>query len=134
MNIDLNLTKELIEKHHNSVLSVNIRSFNKHKDQINLLLDKISPNIINFCEIFHPQNLYLRGYSNIAFTRKSRKGGGISIFVMDDTSYIERKDINSIKTELLEKVAVEITQNHNNFLLVGLYSLHHLTLNALYKN
>ena len=120
MSIELNDVKSIIPLYHNSILSVNVRSYNRNVDQI-IDLSSLKPSILNLCEIFHPYSFNIKGYSSISYTRLAGKGGGLGLMVRNDICFQEYDSINKLKTYFIEKIAIEIIDPYNKFTFVCLY-------------
>ena len=48
-------------------------------------------------------------------------GGGVGLLIRQDICFQECPQINNIKTEIIEKLAVVITNSHDKYIFVGLY-------------
>ena len=81
MPITINELKEEQREFKYSILSVNICSYNRNKEQLKSLVDQINPTIVCLTEMWAPYNPNLRGYQNPTLNlRQKKRGGGIGIF------------------------------------------------------
>ena len=83
--ISINSAKNIKNRHHLSVLSLNIQSLNSNYDHLCTLLDSINyPEIAILSETWQPRlpNTIICNYHPlIHFTRQNRKGGSCGIFI-----------------------------------------------------
>ena len=103
--------------------SLNIASVPKHIDEIRLLLNDQSPDLICFNETrldstISSGEMYINGYDLVRRDRK-RKGGGACIYLKNTVNYKNRKDL--VPPEL-EAVCVEISKpNSKPFIVITIY-------------
>ena len=112
-----------INRNHNSILSCNIQSFNQAHTKIKTLINELKfPQVVLLQEIWHPKiNTHIPNYQTpLQATRILTRGGGLSIYIRDDLDYDEFKEINDLKTNEIEKLAVRIN-NKKQFILVNIY-------------
>ena len=111
------------------ILSLNCRSLRRIFFELTFFIENsiLSFDLISLSETWLDGALdhlfMLNNYSFFNFNRKSKKGGGVAIFVRDSLTAIERLDLVTV-TEVCEIVAIEILQNSpdsKNTIIINLY-------------
>ena len=115
-----------------SLLSLNIRSIPKNIDKLSSYLNmlNISFSFIGITETwFNDDNISLFGlpdYAHESVHRSSRRGGGVSLFVMNTIPYIVRNDLSNFDS-LAETVFIEVDksvfQTEKNLIIGVLYRI-----------
>ena len=117
------LEAKQITSNFHTILSCNIQSFTQNHEKIKDLINNLNlPLAIALQEVWHPKiSAMIPNYQNpVLALRNKNRGGGVSVHIRDDINFEEYKEINSIKTNNLEKVAVLI-KNTKHFILVNIY-------------
>ena len=58
----------------------------------------------------------------LKYIRKNRRGGGLCLFTHKSLTFKENEKIKLIKTEQIEKIAIEILEkNSKNYLIIACY-------------
>ena len=108
-----------IDKRSFSLIHSNIRSIPKNLKRLEHYLDNLDLefSIIALSETWlkdHSVDLYdLNGYSSEHNYRKSRSGGGVSLYIKDSIEYSIRDDLCS-KSHCIESLFIEIDKNQIN--------------------
>lgn len=114
-----------------SMLHHNIRSSSKNLNSLEAYLSNLSTTftIVGLSETWlsdHNSNLFqLPGYNSEHLCRKSRRGGGVSLYVRNTIVYKVRYDLN-VLNDCLEAIFIEV--NHN---VLGLH--HDVIVGCLYR-
>ena len=111
-----------------SLLHFNIRSLNKHFDDLQLLLDAPSQtplSIIGLTETWLTQDVdsshALNEYEFVCRNRQDRLGGGVAMYVLKRYNYIVHDNI-SLMSDLIESLFIEIIiPDHKNILVGVIY-------------
>lgn len=111
-----------------SLLHLNIRSLNKHFDDLQLLLDNPSqtlPSIIGLTETWLSSDpnppFALDNYDFIFNSRHDRAGGGVALYLSKDYNYNICNDI-TFMNNALESLFIEIiVPNHKNIIVGVVY-------------
>ena len=99
-----------------SIIHENIRSIPKNLDKfINYLMNiELQFSIIGLTETWlkdHSRDLYnIDGYSPVHNIRKSRTGGGVSLYIKDNIDFKIREDL-TMSNDLMETLFIEIDKN-----------------------
>ena len=126
---DLILYNKLLEEHETKKLNIihfNSRSLPKNYDNILSFLNSLNtpPDILTFTETWLSDNnkhLYkFKGYHSYHIIRKSRRQGGVSIFVSDLLYSQDFKELTIIN-ENIEMLTVKIVTNSFSFLICTVY-------------
>ena len=100
-----------------SLIHFNARSLSKNMNQWSSYLNSLNFkwNIIGVSETWlNNDNAHLytfNGYSHYYLTRDKKKGGGVSIFVVNDINVISRHDLN-VMNDFMEVVFIEIPKEY----------------------
>ena len=92
---------------------MNIRSLPKHIDSLECYLNNLEHTftVIGLSETWISEenaSFYkLSGYKNELVYRTSRSGGGVSLHIKENLSYVERTDLNVIN-EYIEFIFIEV--------------------------
>ena len=108
-----------------SLLHVNIRSLNKHFDDLKLFLDNPTENpfsVIGLTETWVNQDLNqpysLSDYDFVVKNRQNRIGGGVALYVHTKYNYIVRDEI-SLSNDFIESLFIEIIIPNSKNILIG---------------
>ena len=125
MTLDVNEANTECNKFRNSILTCNVQSYNKNSESLKELVYKLNyPKIINLIEIWQPKlQMKIDNYHEpLKYIRTNKRGGGICIFTHESLRFKEYEKINLIKSEQIEKIAVEIIEkNCKNYLVIACY-------------
>ena len=117
----------LIENTDLAVLQLNIRGLINKLDKLNNLLNKSfsnkRPDILILCETWLSKsspNVSIPGYYKYKSRRMHKKGGGVSIYVIDNLQSRERPDLK-ISEAMFEHCIVEIKLKERKLLVGSLY-------------
>ena len=119
--------------HLSTILNYNIRSFFKNIDQFLLLLDALAtkPTILILTETWLVENNYLDanipGYNAFHTIRKTRRSGGVSIFVRNSLN-ASKIDQYSKSDTIMELCVVKVCISHFNLNIFGIYRSHERTI------
>ena len=109
-----------------SLFHLNIRSINKHFEELQLLLDNPSNqsfSIIGLTETWlsHESNqpFALNGYDFVVNNRQNRIGGGVALYVSHNYDYVIRDEINSMN-DIVESLFIEISIPGNKNIIIGI--------------
>ena len=114
-----------------SQMHLNIRSLNKHFDDLQLLLNLTSdksPSIIGLSETWltndshHPYSI--SNYKFISKNRQEKRGGGVALYVLESLKYDIHESI-SISNKTVESLFIEIKNSRPENVIVlerNLYS------------
>ena len=95
----LNISEaNLKSKHSNSILHLNVRSINKHLEELEILIDELESPPLCVClsetwlNAGSPNEIYkLKGYSGvIAKPRDKKSGGGVMIQLREDVQLVKK--------------------------------------------
>ena len=111
-----------------SLLHLNIRSLNKHFDDLQLLLDIPSQtplSVIGLTETWLTQDVdsshALNDYEFVYKNRQDRLGGGVAMYVLKWYNYVVHENISLIN-DLIESLFIEIIiPGHKNILVGVIY-------------
>ena len=114
--------------HSLSIISFNIRSFSKNSDEfLGFLLNcEHEFDIIVLTETWARDETqcvcFIPGYKSVHNYRNNKKGGGVSIFVKDNLSFVEIDELN-ISNEHTECIAINVFLPNSNThkTILGLY-------------
>ena len=108
-----------------SLLHVNIRSLNKHFDDLKLFLDNPTQNpfsVIGLSETWVTQDsnqpYSLPDYDFVVKNRQERIGGGVALYVQTIYNYIVRDEI-SFSNDFIESLFIEIIVPNSKNILIG---------------
>ena len=108
-----------------SLFNLNIRSINKHFDDLQVLLDnscQCLPSIIGLTETWLSTNpnppFALDGHDFIFNSRKEKAGGGVGLYVSKNYSYNVCNDI-TIMNDILESLFIEIVLPGQKNVIIG---------------
>ena len=96
-----------------SLFHLNVKSISKHYDELELYLNSLNFkfSFIGLSETWLDDNkeeFYdLKGYSSVNRYRKDKKGGGVSLHIRKDITFILRNDLDYFDSEM-ETVFIEI--------------------------
>ena len=107
-----------------ALLHFNIRSLNKHFDELQLLLDNNIPTfpIVGLTETWlssDSQSFSLNGYDLIVNNRLNRIGGGVSLYVPHCLEYTVCDDLN-VMNNYIESLFIEISIPQNKNIIIGI--------------
>ena len=111
-----------------TVAHLNIHSLPSKYDELTELLTaleskKLLPDIILLCETFlsefNHSRYHFDKYNIVSNFRKNRRGGGVSILVKSQITYIKRSDLEIFEEGMFESIFIEIMQKGNNSIIVG---------------
>ena len=123
-----NQAKDIIEsfsKDTFSLLHLNIRSINKHFDELQTLLQNSknkSFSVIGLTETWLSSNTNLpyaiNGYDLLVNNRSNRTGGGVALYISHSFDFIVREDLNTMN-DTIESLFVEISIPYFKNIIVG---------------
>jgi hypothetical protein len=107
------------------ILHLNIRSLNKHWEELKIVICNQLGNfdilILSEISVQVVEEIYcLDGYNSFCKTRKDKLGGGIMLFVKDNIHFVERHDVKSDNFESICGL-LETCQTKNKILLLAVY-------------
>lgn len=107
-----------------SLFNLNVRSINKHFEELQLLLDnKQSFSVIGLTETWlssdSNQPFALNGYDFIVNNRQNKVGGGVALYVSKSYEYNIIKNIN-IMNNNVESLFIEIVIHGNKNIIIGI--------------
>ena len=120
-----------------SILHLNSRSFNKNRDAIEIFLDRNDHvfSIIAMSETWFYEDesnlIHINNYTLYHTPRKSRKSGGVALYVHDSLSIKKRDDLILIQNQTneidhSESIFIELINPKGNNITVGnIYRAHH---------
>ena len=120
--LNINKARQITENY-NCILSCNVLSFNQSHSRIKNLINQLKiPQVILLQEIWHPKiSINIPNYQKpLQSLRQKKRGGGLSIHIRDDIDFEEYIEINNMKLNHIEKLAV-IVKNTKKFLLINIY-------------
>ena len=107
-----------------SILHTNIRSLNKHFDQLQHMVENANLNlsVIGISETWlrnepHPTH-NLRGYTLENNNRKEKAGGGVAMYISSSLNYTPLPELN-LMSHAIESVFVEITTSERKNIIIG---------------
>jgi exonuclease III len=113
--------KEEIEKRNVpanlSIIHMNIRSTKKNFKDLQMMLSNLEHTFTcvalteTWLKTYNAALFDIEGYTHEFITRETKLGGGISIYIRDDTNYKVRTDLN-ISTNDTEMLWIEIDNSH----------------------
>ena len=112
-----------ISNNFNCILSINCQSYNQSHQKIKSLINQLRlPQIILLQEMWQPKisSNIANYHPPVEFLRKNTQGGGVATYIRQDINYQECKEINTIVTISIEKVAV-ITENSKKCIVIDIY-------------
>ena len=106
-----------------SVLHVNARSLNKSFESFEYMIDSLAINFIitgiSETWMFEPSPLIsLPNYNFICEGRKDRMGGGVGLYILNNTDYRFRTDLNANLT-FMESIFIEIISKNKKNTSIG---------------
>ena len=111
-----------------TVAHLNIHSLPGKFDELVELLSaleskKLLPDIVLLCETFLSEANHSRyhfdNYDIVSNFRKNKRGGGVSILVKSQISYIKRPDLDIFEEGMFESIFIEILQTGKDSIIVG---------------
>ena len=109
-----------------SLLHMNIRSINKHFEELQLLLENPSQqsfSIIGLTETWLSQEsnqpFALNGYDFVVNNRENRSGGGVALYISHNHKYVICHELN-VMNEIVESLFLEIPLSGNKNILIGI--------------
>ena len=111
--------------HLNSFLHLNVRSINKHLEELELLINELESQPLCVClsetwlNAGSPNKIYkLTGYSGvIAKPRDTKPGGGVMIQLREDVQLVKE-----LETPFQEALCVKISHDSKNYIVVLIYN------------
>ena len=110
-----------------SCIHVNTRSLCRNFDALSLFLSSLSvqTKVVGITETWLSDNspvslCNIHGYEFVGNNRKSKRGGGVGLYVHKDISFNRRCDLD-INTDFLESIFVEITNYSTSMLICVMY-------------
>ena len=108
-----------------SILHLNVRSINKHLEELEILIDELESPPLCIClseawlNAGSPNEIYkLKGYSGvIAKPRDNKPGGGVMIQLREDVQLVKE-----FETPFQEALCVKISHNNKNYIIVLVYN------------
>ena len=107
------------------MLHLNIRSVSKNFDSFKHLLNSLGKpiKVIGLTETWlndtNNDNFNIEKYDFISSNRSNKKGGGAGIYIIKETEYKIRKDLNSVNEDGIESVFIEINMPFSKNIIVG---------------
>jgi len=107
-----------------SLLHVNVRSLNKNYGHLTDYLETLNTtwSVIALSETWSDDQicgLYkLPNYKDVVNNRKSKRGGGVSLYINSDIGFKERNDISS-REDIFESLFVEIIREKQANIIIG---------------
>ena len=111
-----------------TVAHLNIHSLPGKFDELVELLNELEtknilPDIILLCETFLTEANHSRyhfdKYDIVSKFRKNKRGGGVSILVNSQITYVDRSDLVVFEEGMFESIFIEVKQSSNDSIIIG---------------